>query len=241
MKSSVAEAEKAAKKIKKFVTLGLGNERYGIEVTRTREIIARYDIVPLPRTPEFIEGIISLRGDIIPVVDLRKRFELPYKERDDDTRIIVIEMKDFTVGIQVDKVYEVLKLTEDAIEPPPPMVSGLKADYLEGVTEVKGKLTSILNLDEVFSSTERIILSDVKATGEERSSETGVSGDRPVAPAEAQASPTSAVVSDDGMAEYGGKSYYVGKKHKGSLVELNEANGKLTATVAGEKIKELDI
>lgn len=242
MKSSIVETEKAAKKIKKFVTLGLGNERYGIEVTRTREIIARYEIVPLPKTPEFIEGIISLRGDIIPVVDLRKRFELPYKERDDDTRIIVIEMRDFTVGIQVDKVYEVLKLTEDAIEPPPPMVSGLKADYLEGVTEVKGKLTSILNLDEVFSSTERIILNDVKAaTGvESQGTEAGANlVSAPQIEANTRIAPT--VVSEDGMVEYGGKSYYIGKKHKGVPVELNEAGGKLRATVAGEKIKELDI
>lgn len=240
MKSSVADADKA-KKIKKFVTLGLGNERYGIEVTKTREIIARYEIVPLPKTPEFIEGIISLRGDIIPVVDLRKRFELPSRERDEDTRIIVIEMRDFSVGIQVDRVYEVLKLPEDAIEPPPPMVSGLKADYLEGVAEVKGKLTTILNLDEIFSSTERIILSDVEAVAGGQIS--GGSGQWPVVseqPTTEHRQPAT-VVSDAGMVEYGGKSYYVGKKHKGASIELSEAGGRLTASVGGERIKEFEI
>ncbi|MEK7851909.1 MAG: chemotaxis protein CheW [Deltaproteobacteria bacterium] len=235
MKSTTADAQKA-KKIKKFVTLGLGNERYGIEVTKTREIIARYEIVPLPKTPEFIEGIISLRGDIIPVVDLRKRFELPSRERDADTRIIVIEMRDFSVGIQVDRVYEVLKLAEEAIEPPPPMVSGLKADYLEGVAEVQGKLTTILNLDEIFSSTERIILGDV----EEQGSEVGANlVFAPQTEAITRIAPT--IVSDTGMVEYGGKSYYVGKKHKGASVELSESGGRLTASVGGERIKEFEI
>lgn len=246
MKSEVDSTDKS-KKIKKFVTLGLGNERYGIEVTRTKEIIARYEIVPLPKTPDFIEGIISLRGDIIPVVDLRKRFELPFVERDEETRIIVIEMRDFTVGIQVDRVYEVLKLTEDAIEPPPPMVSGLKADYLEGVAEVRGKLTTILNLDEIFSSSERIILGDVEEQGSElvgaygntplRSSEPAGRGDRP----EVQTPATLSVVSESGMVEYGGKSYYIGKKHKGASVELKETGGKLGAYHGGDRIKEFDI
>ena len=154
-------ANEVAGKIKKFVTLGLGRERYGIEVSKVREIIARYEISSLPKTPDFIEGIISLRGRIIPVVDLRKRFELPHKERDAETRVIVIEMKDFAVGVQVDSVYEVLKLAEGVIEPPPALVSGLKADYMEGVAEVQGKLTTILNLDEIFSSTEKIVLSEV--------------------------------------------------------------------------------
>lgn len=241
MKSSVAEADKA-KKIKKFVTLGLGNERYGIEVTKTREIIARYEIVPLPKTPEFIEGIISLRGDIIPVVDLRKRFELPSRERDADTRIIVIEMRDFSVGIQVDRVYEVLKLTEDAIEPPPPMVSGLKADYLEGVAEVQGKLTTILNLDEIFSSTERIILGDVEAEAVVGGQQTEVGANPVFAPqieAITRIAPT--IVSDTGMVEYGGKSYYVGKKHKGASVELSEVGGRLIASIGGERVKEFEI
>lgn len=242
MKSATTVAEKAAKKIKKFVTLGLGNERYGIEVTKTREIIARYEIVPLPKTPEFIEGIISLRGDIIPVVDLRKRFELPSRERDADTRIIVIEMRDFSVGIQVDRVYEVLKLAEEAIEPPPPMVSGLKADYLEGVAEVQGKLTTILNLDEIFSTTERIILSDVEAEAGVGGRGTEVGANLVFAPqieAITRIAPT--VVSDTGMVEYGGKSYYVGKKHKGASAELNEAGGRLIASVGGQRVKEFEI
>ena len=100
---ATAAAEKSTAVVKKFVTLGLGNERYGVEVSKAKEIIASYEIVPLPKTPDFIEGMISLRGEIIPVVDLRKRFSLTPKTRDSETRVIVVERHDCVGGIQVDK------------------------------------------------------------------------------------------------------------------------------------------
>jgi purine-binding chemotaxis protein CheW len=142
--------------IKKFVTFGLGPSKYGIEVVKVREILARFDVSPLPKTPAYIEGIISLRGEIIPVVDLRARFELPAKPRDEETRVIVVELPDCQVGIKVDRVFEVLKLDEAAIEPPPPLVAGLKAEYLDGVSEVQGRLVTVLRLDAILSTTERI-------------------------------------------------------------------------------------
>jgi purine-binding chemotaxis protein CheW len=144
--------------LKKFVTFGLGASRYAIEVSRIREIIARFDIAPLPKVPEYIEGIISLRGEIIPVVDLRARFEMPARPRDDETRLIVVELPDCQVGIKVDRVFEVLKLAESAIEPPPPLVAGLRADFLDGVSEVKGRLVTLLRLEAILSTTERIQL-----------------------------------------------------------------------------------
>jgi purine-binding chemotaxis protein CheW len=146
--------------IKKFVTFGLGPSKYGIEVVKVREILARFDVSPLPKTPAYIEGIISLRGEIIPVVDLRARFELPAKPRDEETRVIVVELPDCQVGIKVDRVFEVLKLDEAAIEPPPPLVAGLKAEYLDGVSEVQGRLVTILRLDAILSTTERIQLAE---------------------------------------------------------------------------------
>lgn len=146
--------------IKKFVAFGLGPSRYAIEVTKIREIIARFDVSPLPKTPAYIEGIISLRGEIIPVVDLRARFELAARPRDEESRVIIVELPDCQVGIKVDRVFEVLKLDEAAIEPPPPLVAGLKADYLEGISEVGGRLVTILRLDAILSTTEQIQLAD---------------------------------------------------------------------------------
>jgi purine-binding chemotaxis protein CheW len=153
--------------IKKFVTLGLGASKYAIDVAKVREILARFDISPLPKTPAYIEGIISLRGEIIPIVDLRERFEMPARPRDEATRVIVVELPDCQVGIKVDRVFEVLKLDESVIEPPPPLVAGLKAEYLEGVSEVKGRLVAILRLEAILSTTERIQLAEelAAATG----------------------------------------------------------------------------
>ncbi|MDH4227418.1 MAG: chemotaxis protein CheW [Deltaproteobacteria bacterium] len=253
MKIQVAQKERASAVIKKFVTLGLGKEKYGIEVSRAKEIIARYDIVPLPKTPEFIEGMISLRGEIIPVVDLRKRFSLTSKGRDADTRIIVIELHDFTIGIQVDKVFEVLKLSEDDIEPPPPLVSGLKTEYIEGVAEVKNVLITILNLDEIFSTTEKLVLGAIEGEGQEDEEEEEEA--RPVKTAKA-ASPEaeeekeegpaeiqtrSAVVNGEGMIEVRGKTYFVGKKFKGQEVTLKEDGGKLLVISGTSLFKEFDV
>lgn len=236
---STAEAEKSTSVVKKFVTLGLGNERYGVEVSKAKEIIARYEIVPLPKTPDFIEGMISLRGDIIPVVDLRKRFSLTPKDRDAETRVIVVELNDFTVGIQVDKVYEVMKLSEDDIEPPPALVSGLKADYLEGVAEVNGLLITILDLDEIFSTNEKLLLSGVE--DDDDTSEAAAPAPKAAVVKDDTPSEIRAVVSPDGMIEYCGKSYFVGKRQKGKDVVLEEARGTLKVLEGGKVLKEFDV
>lgn len=236
------DKEKASQgAILKFITFGLGREKFGISIDEVKEIIADYNIVPLPRTPEFIEGIISLRGDIIPIVDMRARFEMEPRESDDETRIIVLEMKDFAVGIQVDNVYEVLKLPEDAIEPPPKLVGGLKGDYIDGVAEARDRLIIILNLDEIFSATEKIIMKEGlsldKAAETEVPGETppmaGVSGENSEAP--------SYKVSSSGQISIRGKSYYIGKKHSGTTVTVHEDSEKTVVCKEGEKIKEFKV
>lgn len=145
----------------KFVTFGLGSERFAVPIGKVREVIAKYEVVPLPNMPDFIEGIISLRGDIVPVVDMRKRFEITAtKEGTEENRVIVLDMDEVPVGIEVDVVHEVLKINEDDIEPPPKLVAGLSADYLEGVAEANGTLTVLLNMDRIFSTTERLVMKE---------------------------------------------------------------------------------
>ncbi|MCK5237445.1 MAG: chemotaxis protein CheW [Deltaproteobacteria bacterium] len=239
MRSETAEAEKASVIIKKFVTLGLGEERYGIDISKTREIIAKYEIVPLPKTPDFIEGIISLRGDIIPVVDLRKRFELENHERDTDTRVIVVELAEFTVGVQVDKVFEVLKLSEDNIEPPPPLVSGLKADYLEGVAEINDHLITILNLEKIFSTNEKLVLGGLEENDSPAPKTKSTSA--PAIQKDAQPESVTTTVSSDGMIELRGKSYFVGKKFADTEVELKENGPNLSVLKNGKKIKDFSL
>ncbi|MCK4739109.1 MAG: chemotaxis protein CheW [Deltaproteobacteria bacterium] len=260
--------KKESTELKKFVTLGLGNERYGIEVEKTREIIAKYKTVALPRTPNFIDGIISLRGDIIPVIDLRKRFELPPIEKNPDIRVIVIELRDFSIGIQVDKVYEVIKLDKDSIEPPPPLVSGLRADYLQGVAKINEYLLTVLDLDRIFSTSERLILSDFddeeeydededySENNEDNSEKDALEENEASKPVDKNPEPTpldtkeeegqapdllEAEVSLDGMIEFRGKSYFVGKKQKNKKVSILLDNGNLKIELEGEVLKEFKI
>lgn len=239
--------ERLAVNYLKFITFALGRERFGIPIDQVKEIIASYEVVPLPKTPDFIEGIISLRGEIIPVVEMRRRFEMPPREgEDEERRVIVLEMEDFIVGIQVDRVYEVLKLEEDAIEPPPRLVAGLKADYLDGVAEVNKKLTIILNLDEIFSTTEKIIIREGFEMEDAEGKEAGIAGKKTLSPGE-KAKNTTPVpevstykISASGQIRVRGKSYYVGKKHKGKEVSLEEAGNMFSVILDGEKIREFE-
>lgn len=229
-----------AKAVLKFITFGLGREKFGIAIDEVKEIIANYEIVPLPRTPDFIEGIISLRGDIIPVVEMRARFDMPPREDDEETRVIVLEMKDFAVGIQVDNVYEVLKLSEDAIEPPPRFMAGLKGDYIDGVAEAKGRLTIILNLDEIFSTTEKIaMIEGVDSAVEGEALQQGTTIAAPAQKAEPQR--LTVTVSQSGQISIRGKKYYVGKKYAGEDVSIDEAEAELGVFLKGEKIKEFKV
>ncbi|MEW6775209.1 MAG: chemotaxis protein CheW [Bdellovibrionota bacterium] len=149
------------KKFQKFVLFGLGRERYAVPVSAVKEIIRAERIFPLPKTPPFIEGIISLRGDIVPVVDLRKRFDLPGGEKTAESRIVVFEMESFYVGISVDQVFEVVKVEEGAIEAPPPLVAGFQADFLQGVCELNGHLVTVLDAGRIFSASEQGALAGV--------------------------------------------------------------------------------
>ena len=229
------------RKMCKFITFGLDRERFGIPIEQVREIIASYSIVPLPKAPEFIEGIISLRGDIIPIVEMRRRFDMESRPGDEETRIIVIEMRDFSVGVQVDKVYEVLKLAEDDIDAPPKLVAGLKADYLAGVAEVNEKLTIILNLEEIFSTTEKIMMKetlDAKGAGASISESPLI--DERSSPRQEERG-LACKVSESGQINIRGKDYYVGRKYKGNEVSVRETNGAVFVYSGSEKIKEFSL
>ncbi|SEO46226.1 chemotaxis protein CheW [Propionispora vibrioides] len=142
-----------------LVVFRLAREEYGLPITRVQEINRLVPITKLPQTPPFMEGIINLRGRIIPVIDLRKRFQLEVTEHTDNTRIIIVEVNGQTIGVIVDAVNEVVRLEQEQIEPPPPSFV-LDAQYIHGVGKVDGRLLILLNINAVLSSQEEIELKE---------------------------------------------------------------------------------
>lgn len=135
-----------------LVTFSIGEEEFGVNILKVQEIIRTMDITKVPRAPDFVEGVINLRGKVIPIIDLRNRFGLSSKPEDKDTRIIVIEINNIIVGFVVDAVSEVLRIPAGTVEPPPPVVAGVESDYISGVGKLKERLLIMLDLDRLLST-----------------------------------------------------------------------------------------
>ncbi|MZP29906.1 chemotaxis protein CheW [Heliobacterium undosum] len=138
-----------------LVVFRLGTEEYGVPITQVQEINRLLTPTKIPQAPSFVEGIINLRGKIIPIIDLKKRFGLAQEEHTANTRIIVVNVERHTVGIIVDAVTEVLRMPQSAIEPPPPMISTISSDYLKGVGKVDERLLILLDLDKILTEREK--------------------------------------------------------------------------------------
>jgi purine-binding chemotaxis protein CheW len=134
-----------------LVVFSLGREEFAVEVTQVREIMRMEEITRMPKTPSFVEGIINLRGQIIAVVDLAKRLNIEAGEMSGDTRIIVVEAEDIKVGMIVDSVSEVLRVSADAVEPSPTLATDVSAVYLRGVVKQDNRLIILLDLTKVLS------------------------------------------------------------------------------------------
>jgi purine-binding chemotaxis protein CheW len=132
-----------------------------VDILKVQEIIRMMEITKVPKAPDFVEGVINLRGNVIPIVDLRKRFGLETRDRDKNTRTIVIEINNMIVGFIVDAVSEVLRIPADTVEPPPPVVAGLEAEYISGVGKLEDRLLILLDLDRLLSSEEVDVLAQV--------------------------------------------------------------------------------
>ena len=134
-----------------LVTFSTGDEEFGVDILKVQEIILPMAITKVPKAPEFVEGVINLRGKVIPVIDLRRRFGLKSKAQDKYTRIIVIEINQMIVGFVVDSISEVLRIPANTVEPPPPVVAGLESEYISGVGKLEDRLLILLDLDRLLS------------------------------------------------------------------------------------------
>ncbi len=138
----------------KYLTFVLAEEEYGLEILKVREIIGMMDITAVPRTPEFVKGVINLRGKVIPVVDLRRKFGLPSVEATEQTCIIVVHVGQVEMGIVVDKVSEVLDIASEDIEPPPSFGVSVDTDFILGMGKAGNKVTILLDISRVLTGDE---------------------------------------------------------------------------------------
>ncbi len=133
-----------------LVVFRLGNEEYGVEITQVREIIKMKEITRIPNAPDFVEGVINLRGQITTVTDLRKRLGTNGSDNNDQTRIIIVELDRSTIGMIVDSVSEVLRLGKNEIDSTPEIVSNLETKYIRGVGKLKDRLLILLDLNRIL-------------------------------------------------------------------------------------------
>jgi purine-binding chemotaxis protein CheW len=140
----------------KYLTFALGNEEYGLEILKVREIIGFMDITAVPQMPPYIRGVINLRGQVIPVIDLRAKFSMATAEVTEETCIIVVEItqqgRKFNTGIVVDHVSEVLDIAGDDIEEAPQFGSEVNTDFILGMGKVEDKVKILLDIDKVLAA-----------------------------------------------------------------------------------------
>lgn len=160
MKTSNTEKARSGD-ILQLVTFNLGEEEFGVDILHVKEIIRMMEITKVPKSPEFVDGVINLRGHVIPIIDLRKRFSMGTREHDKNTRISVVELGDSVVGFVVDSVHEVLRIPSGTVEPPPAVVAGIDADYISGVGKLDDRLLILLELQKLLSLEEKRALGGV--------------------------------------------------------------------------------
>ena len=140
---------------KQLVVFELAREFYGIDIAVVESIIKMQAINQLPQAPAYVKGVTNLRGSVLPVIDLRKRFDLPQLEETKKTRVIIVSMGPIKVGVIVDGVSEVLRVPDELIEPLPPMASSVNSAFLKGIVRLEARLIILLELGKVLDLSEQ--------------------------------------------------------------------------------------
>ncbi|OHD98084.1 MAG: chemotaxis protein CheW [Sulfurimonas sp. RIFCSPHIGHO2_12_FULL_36_9] len=146
----------------RYLTFFLGDEQYGIAIERVKEIIAMMKITAVPKTPQFMRGVINLRGSIIPVVDTRLRFAMPSREADMHTAIIIVEIDKINIGFIVDHVEEVASIDESNLSEPPKFGSYIDTDFISAVAQMGENVVMILDVLKLFEADEIVDLEQIQ-------------------------------------------------------------------------------
>ena len=158
------EQEHTEKEIQ-VVAFVLNNEEFACDINNVREVLKMVKVTPLPQSLKFVEGVINLRGEVIPLVDLRKRFNLPEVDYSERSRIIIVEVGPSQVGLIVDEVSEVLRLSSSQIQASPSGITGGDNELIVGVGKIEQRLLIILNLEYILSTEEQLALEDITEAG----------------------------------------------------------------------------
>ena len=156
-----ARSAASSEELLQLVSFRIGEEEFGVDILRVQEINRMLEVTRVPSAPEFVDGVINLRGKVIPIIALRRRFGMERKENDKNTRIIVVELNGKIVGFVVDAVREVLRVPKSITEPPPPIVAGIGAEYIRAVGKLDDRLLILLDLEGVLSDGDRSALKEV--------------------------------------------------------------------------------
>lgn len=147
------ENSAVGEEVLQFVTFTLNNEQYAVDILNVQEINRITEITRVPNSPPYVEGVINLRGKVIPVINLRKKFSFDEKTTDDTSRIIIMEINGITNGLIVDSVSEVLRVPSSIIEPAPPMSSDMGSKYIKGIAKMEDRLIILIDIDKLISGT----------------------------------------------------------------------------------------
>ena len=166
--NSAATKDSAASKGGKYLTFALGKEEYGLEILKVREIIGYMDVTAVPRTPPYVKGVINLRGQVISVIDLRRKFAMEDAARTEQTCIVVVEIaqagRKLSIGIVVDRVSEVLNIAAETIEDAPAFGTAVDTDFILGMGKIGDAVKILLDIDRVLTATEVVGLPQPEPT-----------------------------------------------------------------------------
>lgn len=147
---------------RQLVVFRMSDSEFGLDIRHVREVIRVPEMTRMPRTPAFVVGIINLRGRILPVLDLKKRFNLPPVETGPETRVMIVEWRGQALGFLVDRVHEVVKVPASAVAQPADLVLAVAGQYLEGIVESRDRLIILLDLDRILDQQEIRNLTDLE-------------------------------------------------------------------------------
>lgn len=158
--SGASELAKTAKvsEILQLVTFNLGSEEYAVDILKVQEINRMKEITRVPNSPDYVEGVINLRGKVIPVVSLRKKFSLEDRENDIQSRIMIMDIQGITMGLIVDAVSEVLRVPASIVEQAPPMTSNISTEFIRGIAKLEDRLIILLDMERLIGKPEETAL-----------------------------------------------------------------------------------